>query len=338
MDLNVPLTSLPVAPAPIPSVDVIIVNWNAGVQLNDCLLALSRCDRSGFTLNRVVVVDNASTDGSLDAVHALRRDLPLRAIKNVQNRGFAVACNQGARESSADYLLFLNPDTRVETDALVSAIAFMEATENADTAVCGAQLVDETGTISRTCARRPTPRHFAAKMLGLDKIAPRRFETHVMDSWDHRTTQAVDHVMGAFYLVRTADFEQMGGFDERFFVYLEDLDLSVRLRNTGRRIVYLTAAQVFHKGGGSSENVKAARLFYALHSRILYGFKHFSPLWATLLLLGTLLVEPWIRVAVALLHGSGQDAWNTIRGTARLWMALPSIGPAVRRSERLKTT
>lgn len=316
------------SPVPSPTFadcDVVIVNWNAGNQLIDCLRALDQCDTSGFVLRRVIIVDNASTDGSTEAGEALALKFPIIVLRNKQNRGFAAACNQGARESKAEYLLFLNPDTRVEPQAIDCAIGFMQDGENANTAVCGAQLADASGAISQTCAQCPSPRHFAIQMLGLDKIAPGRFQTHLMTEWDHQTTQQVDHVMGAFYLIRRAEFEAFHGFDERFFVYLEDLDLSARLRSAGREIVYLTPARAYHKGGGSSEQVKSARLFYALHSRLLYGYKHFSPLSATLLLLGTLLFEPPIRVLVSLLQGSGRDAWNTICGVTRLWRALPTL-------------
>jgi GT2 family glycosyltransferase len=302
--------------------DLVIVNWNAGPQLTDCLQALDRSSQINYTLNKVVVVDNDSTDGSLEAAETAHVGFPRVFIRNTGNRGFAAACNQGAQESSGNYLLFLNPDTRVEPGAIDAVVEFMESAENADVAVCGAQLIDDNGAISRTCARRPAPKHFARKMLGLDKIAPRRFQTHMMDTWDHRTTQPVDHVMGAFYLIRQADFERYGGFDERFFVYLEDLDLSVRLRDAGHKIVYLTSARAYHKGGGSSESVKAARLSYSLHSRILYGCKHFPPLSAMLLLLGTLLLEPPIRIFMSLLKRSPRDAWNTICGMTLLWRAL----------------
>src|SRR5438094_1323064 len=93
------------------TLDIIIVNWNAGKPFRDCLLSIKNAKKSGFNLTRVVVVDNGSTDGSLDAIHTA--GLPLTVIRNPENRGFAAACNQGAKESKADYLLFLNPDTRL---------------------------------------------------------------------------------------------------------------------------------------------------------------------------------------------------------------------------------
>jgi GT2 family glycosyltransferase len=130
-------------------------------------------------------------------------------------------------------------------------------------------------------------------------------------------------VMGAFYLIRGSLFRQLGGFDERFFVYLEDLDLSLRVHWVGSRIHYLADTRAFHKGGGSSEQVKARRLFYFLRSRILYGFKHFHWLTSILLMVGTLILEPWSRLALAAARRSPSAARETLGGFAALWSAWP---------------
>jgi len=104
--------------------DIVIVNWNSGEQLKSCLESIVKTDKTGFELNKVVVVDNASSDNSLFGLEEI--DLPLKIIRNSTNRGFAAACNQGAKESDADYLLFLNPDTVLFKDSLSKPIAFME--------------------------------------------------------------------------------------------------------------------------------------------------------------------------------------------------------------------
>lgn len=305
------------------SIDIVIVNWNAGKQLYDCLKSITVANRNSFKLNRVVVVDNASTDGSADGLEDL--GLPLVLIQNNENRGFAAACNQGARESKADYLLFLNPDTRLFENSLTKPINFMEQEENRNVGIVGIQLVDENGQVSRTCARFPTPGNFFAKMLGLDRLFPRFFPSHFMNDWDHGLTRKVDHVIGAFFLIRRRVFESLGGFDERFFVYLEDLDLSFRAYKSGWKTVYLTDARAYHKGGGTSEQVRATRLFYSLRSRIQYGYKHFGWLSATLLLLGTLFLEPLSRLALAVGRGSFKQVTETLSGFIRLWANLPTL-------------
>ena len=304
-------------------IDIIIVNWNAGRQLYDCLESIVTAGRDGFELSQVVVVDNASSDGSVDGLDGL--PLPLTIIRNDTNRGFAAACNQGAKGSSADYLLFLNPDTRLFKDSLVTPLAFMEKQNNQQVGIVGIQLVDENDQVSRTCARFPTPGRFFAKMMGLDRLFPRFFPSHFMSEWDHRQTREVDQVIGAFFLTRRRVFKFLGGLDERFFVYLEDIDFSLRAYKRGWKTVYLADARAYHKGGGVSEQIKATRLFYSLRSRIQYGYKHFGWFPATFLLIGTLLLEPWARLALAVGRRSGRDAVETLAGFSQLWLSLPTL-------------
>lgn len=303
------------------SLDLIIVNWNSGSQLRHCLHSIigSECRRLIF--NRVVVVDNASTDGSLAGIESL--DLPLRLILNQENRGFAAACNQGARESSADYLLFLNPDTVLFRDSVLKPVEFMEQPENSPVGIVGIQLVDTAGNVSRTCARFPTTGTFFLKMLGFDRLLPSTVPGQLMTDWDHVTSRDVDQVMGAFFLVRRMLFEELGGFDERYFVYFEDLDFSLRANKSGWRSFYLAGARAYHKGCGTSERVKAMRLFYSLRSRILYGFKHFNIFAATGLMLATLVLEPFSRIALGFVRGSNEDINGTIKGFVMLWGSVP---------------
>jgi GT2 family glycosyltransferase len=314
-----------------PSLDIIIVNWNTGQQLRACLGSVSSASRSEFGLNRVVVVDNASNDGSTNTSREL--GLPVTMIYNRINRGFAAGCNQGAHASQADYLLFLNPDARLFGDSLSKPLNFMEQPGNEGVGICGIQLIDDRGRISRTCARFPKPTHFLFKMVGLDRLFPRFFPSHFMTEWDHRESRLVDQVIGAFFLVRRSLFEALRGFDERYFVYWEDLDFSLRARQAGWRSVYLADAQAFHRGGGSSGQVRATRLLYALRSRILYGYKHFGWWPATGLMLGTLFLEPWMRLAFAAVRCSGEELMATVKGYLLLWSASPAFLKKVRLRE-----
>src|SRR5215469_8738419 len=175
-----------------PAVDVVIVNWNTGQQLRECLQALSASCPSGFTFGRVVVIDNASADRSATDLNAL--GLPLQLIQNPANRGFAAACNQGAEGSVADYLLFLNPDTKVYPDTLTKTVAWMEATENSRIGIVGVQMVDEAGKVAPTCARFLATRYFLYKMLGLNSLWPSRFPFHAYDEWDHAESRTIEHV------------------------------------------------------------------------------------------------------------------------------------------------
>lgn len=210
-------------------------------------------------------------------------------------------------------------------NSLSTPLDFMDDENNAKVGICGIQLVDESGRVSRSCARFPSLGIFVAQVLGISKLPGFRFlSTHRLE-WDHAKTCDVDHVIGAFYLIRRSLFELLGGFDERFFVYLGDLDLSLRAYQAGWHSAYLANAQAFHAGGGTSRQVKAHRLFYSLRSRLLYGFKHFSPINAWVLLLVTLGLEPINRIIFALAKGEWLDVQHTVKGYLLLFKDLPKI-------------
>lgn len=301
-------------------ISIVIINWNAGNQLAQAVASIAQYHRE--LVSSVVIVDNASTDDSLDRVERLQ-GLPFRPliIRNSENCGFGKACNLGAQQVKSEYFLFLNPDATLYADTLPKALAFMQDPANAKVGICGVQLLDEAGHVSRSCACFPSAVGFVAHAVGLDRVFPRL--GHFMADWDHAQTRKVDHVIGAFFLVRRALFEALHGFDERFFVYLEDLDFSYRACQSGCSSVFLADVQAFHAGGGTSNQVKARRLFYSLRSRLLYAFKHFSWMGAFAVLLATLLVEPLSRSALALLRRSWAGLKETWAAYGMLWRWLP---------------
>lgn len=300
--------------------DIIIVNWNAGSQLRECVESVLA--HGDGLVTRLVVVDNGSTDGSADAVDGLPG---VDVICTGKNLGFAAACNLGATAGNSPYLLFLNPDTLVEADSFSVPLAFMEQEQNANVGICGIQLVDEVGVVSQTCARFPTLGRLLATALGLNKLPGLRGAGLHMREWDHQSTRRVDHVIGAFYLMRSDVFQTVGGFDERFFVYLEDVDLSRRVKQGGWNSWYLAEARAFHAGGGTSRQVKARRLFYSLRSRLLYGFKHFPQWQAWLLVLVTSGIEPLTRSAWCLARGDFEGVHNTWSAYGMLWRGMDRI-------------
>ena len=302
-------------------IDIIIVNWNSGDQLTKCL---SSIDRFGCeVVSKVVVVDNGSIDGSADHLEGF--GFSLQVIFNRRNLGFARGCNQGAKECNAGYLLFLNPDTEVFNESLVVPLNVLEDVRNSDVGICGIQLVDEKGGVGRTCAYFPSLRRFVVQAVGLNKVDRLSGQGVHMDDWNHLSSRSADHVIGAFFFMRRGVFDSLKGFDERFFVYLEDVDFSLRARIAGWRTFYTTDSQAFHKGGGTSHQVKAKRLFYSLRSRLLYGFKHF-PRWQAWMLVGiTLIVEPFSRSAFSLVRGGKEDLRSTWNGYGLLYSDLPNI-------------
>lgn len=303
--------------------DIIIVNWNAGKQLCNCIESINRTKKTLFKIDRVVVIDNASSDDSLRKIEC--SDLQYKIIRNQDNKGFAVACNQGAKGSTAEYLLFLNPDTQLLEDSLDTLMKFIELKKNSNIGIVGIQLLDDFNKISFSCARFPTIGRFLAKIFGLNRIIPRFFPSHFMTDWDHKSNRSVDQVMGAFFLVRRTLFEKLGGFDERFFVYFEEVDFSLRALKNGWSSYYFAEARAYHKGGGTSQNVKAKRLFYSLRSRILYFYKHFNYISASFLLLMTLFCEPFTRMIWSLVQNSKQDILETIQGYLMLFRDMPNI-------------
>ena len=312
----------------LPSLNIIIVNWNSSHQLYECLDSIVSTKRDKFRLNSVIVVDNASTDRSLDGIDVL--DLPLNTIVNSTNKGFGFACNQGAASSKSDYLLFLNPDTRLFEDALDRSVDFMENSLQQKIGVVGIQLVDERGNIQRNCTRFPSLINFWCSITGIDKVVKNKFTSYFMTDWDHSTTCAVDQVMGAFYLIRREVFQALAGFDEYFFIYFEDLDLSYRVNQLGWSSYYLADIRSFHKGGGTSESIKSTRLFYFIRSRILYAYKHFSPIEANSILLASLSIEPFSRIGLSLLRLSFSQVWETIYAYIQLFINSPGIYKSIK--------
>ena len=306
------------------TLDIIIVNWNSGSRLAEATTSIAQHHNS--LVSSVIVVDNASTDDSLARLESLT-DLPfpLHIVRNRANRGFGAACNQGAALTGSEYLLFLNPDTRLFQQSLSVPLAFMRRLENEDVGIVGIQLVDEQNHIARSCARFPSAGIFLSQALGLNRLPGLQHLSQAMVEWKHNNTCKVDQVMGSFFLMRRSLFESLGGFDERFFVYFEEVDFSLRARQAGWRTVYLADAQAFHAGGGTSHQVKAHRLFYSLRSRLLYGFKNFTLLEAWTLLGVTLLLEPVSRSVISLMHGGMEDVSNTWKAYAMLYKDMKNI-------------
>jgi len=302
--------------------DIVIVNWNGGAQLRKCVESIFRF-ASPSVLGQIVIVDNASSDRSADELDAL--EMPIVMIRNAWNRGFGAACNQGAAICQSKYLLFLNPDTELQKESLSIPLTFMECRANVDVGACGIQLVNSAGEVTRSCARFPTGKILVGQSTGLCRVLPQWFPNVHLSEWNHKESRDVDHVIGAFYVIRRQLFVALKGFDERYFVYLEDLDLSKAVVDHGCRIVYLATAQAFHEGGGTSRQVKARRLFYSRRSRIQYAFKHLTIPPAIVVALSTLSVEPLVMLVYGLIRLSFRQICETFSGFAMLWWDIPSL-------------
>ena len=300
------------------TLSIVIVNWNSGPLLRACLdsIVAHRSElQEDLFLERLIVVENASTDDSATSLDY--PELPLLILRNSANLGFAAACNQGARACGGEVILFLNPDAKLQRGSLRAPLELLASPAAQRVGMVGVQIVDDRGEVVRTCSRFPELKHYLARALGLDRVIPSL--AHTMREWDHLSSREVDQVIGAFFMVRRSVFEQLGGFDERFFVYLEEVDFSRRAKSLGWTSFFLSTAQVYHLGGGSSNQVKGLRLFYYLRSRLWYGYKFFSPRALRTLVLITFVVDPLGHCLFLLLRGRFLELRDLLEAYRHLW-------------------
>lgn len=229
--------------AALPTLSVIIVAWNIRELLLPCLEALY--ERAGGVFFEVLVVDNASSDGTADAI---RRQFPdVVVIENHENVGFPKANNQALRLARGRYILFLNPDTEVGPGTIEACVSELERDPGIGVVGCRLDLPD--GRIQYDCARNPyLLRHLAAELLWLHTLFPRSrvFAHHLIGNWDHRDTRDVEAICGAFMMVRRSVAEALGGLPDELFMYHEDTAFCLRVRRAGWRIRYLADVWTKH--------------------------------------------------------------------------------------------
>jgi N-acetylglucosaminyl-diphospho-decaprenol L-rhamnosyltransferase len=256
-----------------PAVTIVIVNYNTGPALRACLAsAISDLGDVDWT---AVVVDNASTDGSLDELDTSAR---IVVLSNAVNVGFGAAVNQAARHHSAPLLWLLNPDCVVRPGTVSTLWRTMQA--HPTCAIAGPQLLNADGSTQQSARGEPTP---WTGLFGRHGLITRFFPNSAGSQANLRAralvaggaeSAEVDWVMGAAMLIRRDRFDAVGGFDERFFLYWEDADLCHRLRERGESVRFVPAGLVEHVGGQSSKTAqriavrafhKSAYLYYATH-------------------------------------------------------------------------
>ena len=266
-----------------PQLGIVIVSYNVRELLRQCLASVrASLERSGLAAD-VIVVDNASADGSAET---LRQEFPwVHLIVNQKNAGFAAASNQGLRAlglpgpDAPPYALLLNPDTIVRGEALAEMVSFMERTPGAGAA--GARLVYEDGSFQHAAFRFPT-----LTMAFLDFFIPhhRLLDSRWNGRYPRRLYEAgvpfeVDHPLGATLLVRREAVAQVGLLDERFFMYCEEVDWCWRIKGAGWRIYCLPRAEVVHLGGRSAQQFREEMFVALWRSRYQLFAKHYGPLY-----------------------------------------------------------
>ncbi len=254
-------------------ITIIIVNYNVKEFLANCLRSVENASRGLNT--ECIVVDNASKDGSLEFLKNRFKDV--RYIENSENYGFGKANNQAIREAKGKYTLLLNPDTLLQEDTLRVLIRHMD--ENSDCGACGCKIVNPDGTFAPESRRTvPTISTALFKASGLTALFPEsRLFGRYYESWKNENEPGeIEVLSGSFMFFRSSALKEAGGFDERFFMYAEDIDLCYRVRKNGWRIDYVPETSIIHYKGESS---KQNNMQYVRHfNRSLYLFfeKHYS--------------------------------------------------------------
>lgn len=269
MNESSPITAPDVAP----DISLVIVNYNVKEFLASLLTSVRQA-RGDLNLE-VFVVDNNSSDGS---VPYLKRRFPeVVFIENNHNAGFGKANNQAIRLARGKYTLLINPDTLIKEDTLRVLYDHMEA--NPNTGAAGCKILNPDGTFADESRRTvPTPWNALGKVLGLASLFPKSklFAGYYMNWLDEDTESQVPVISGSFMFFRTDALQRLGGFDERFFMYGEDIDLCYRLTQSGMAIDYVPATSIIHYKG---ESTKKDNIDYIIiFNKALYQFfdKHYS--------------------------------------------------------------
>ncbi|HEY5095538.1 MAG TPA: glycosyltransferase family 2 protein [Candidatus Eremiobacteraceae bacterium] len=265
-----------------PKVSVIVVSFNAADELDACLRSLAALPEvmadPGFA--QVIVSDNGSAD---DSVARARAAYPgAIVVENGANFGFAKGCNIGARRALAPVLFFFNPDARAKPGLLANAVAYLDA--NPGVAMCGCKVLNEDGTAAESCGEFDTwwQAFLRSSALGDLPMFAKQANGYALRQWDYASERDVDLVIGAAMFIRADVFKTLGGFDERYFLYHEEIDFAHRLRDAGLRLVYLPQCVAVHGGekGGSKKTWGAAGVLgWRQRSRRLYWIKRHGYRW-----------------------------------------------------------
>jgi O-antigen biosynthesis protein len=252
-------------------ISIVIVNYKVPYCLIEALHSLrlaalyDRCE--------VIIIDNASGDGSREIVTSKFQEAQWIQLKT--NVGFGKACNIGVAAARGEYLLLLNPDTVISASTLSDAVEFMETHPKAG--LMGPKILNPDGTLQLSCRRSiPTPSVAFYYFAGLSSIFPksRRFGRYHLTYMDEDTMAQVDVISGSFMFMRRALFNEIGGFDKRFFMYGEDIDLCYRITHAGREVWYYPQIKIVHQKGKSSSKRKIRSRFYFYEAMIIFFRKY----------------------------------------------------------------
>jgi GT2 family glycosyltransferase len=245
---------------------IVIVTWNSAADIDACIDSLN----FGHEFE-VIVVDNASTD---DTRSLLAQHHHVSVIANERNEGFARANNQGLRIATGDYVLLLNPDTKVDLGALDVLSDFLDA--HPDAGAVAPRLVNPDGTTQTSIRSLPTAASTLWELTGLARLFPRSrvFGRWKMLYFDYERESVVDQPMASCLMLRRNVLNDLGGFDEKFPIFFNDVDLSERMADAGWKTFYLPTARVVHRRGASTSQARPRMITASHRSLFRYLRKH----------------------------------------------------------------
>jgi hypothetical protein len=252
------------------ALSVIVVNWNTKELLRRCLKTLQRASAGLKGHIEILVVDNASTDGSPDMIRDEFDQVVL--VTNDHNIGFARANNQALAAARGEYLMLLNPDTELNPEALSRLVTFMRL--HAAVGAAGPRLSNPDGTLQVSCSRTPTIVREFWRLFHLERLYP--LAAYPRSLWDSDHELEVEVVQGACIVLRRRALEDVGLLDEDFFMYTEETDLCYRLTKAGWQISWVPWASVLHHGGQSTKQAPRAMFIELYASKVQFFRKHYG--------------------------------------------------------------
>lgn len=277
---------------------IIIVSYNTCELTLECIRSVKEQTQTPV---EIIVVDNASADSTVPALREQFTDVQLIAMED--NLGFAAANNLAAKQAKGKYILLLNSDTVVLDGAIDKALAYIEAHE--DIGVLGVRTLYEDRSLNATsCFAQPSLWSSLTNALGLSSLMPGSalFNPEHMGNWQRDSLRDVGAITGCFFLLKRELWEQLEGFDEAFFMYSEDTDLSARVLKQGLRCVHYPDAEIIHYGG-RSDSVRVDKIAKVLSARVLFMRKHWS---GTVAAIGCWLVDVQVYSRYLLLKLAGK--------------------------------
>ncbi len=281
------------------TLSIIIVNYNVKLLLEQCLRSVQAAIHELKQPAEVIVIDNNSTDDSID--HISTKFPQFKYIINKENRGFAKACNQGIAVSRGKFILFLNPDTMVLEDCFKKCINVFEANER--TGALGVRMINGAGKYLPESKRgNPTTAASFYRLFGLAMLFPhsKRFAKYYLGHLDEKKNHPVDILSGAFMMVRKEVLEHTGYFDEDYFMYGEDIDLSYRIKRVGYINFYLGEVTIVHLKGQSTPKKDRQHIRNFYKAMNIFVQKHYtdkSSMNRTIIHTGI-----WVRKNIALVR------------------------------------